>query len=188
MNIFFLVNIETKNDDWAIECCKQHVDKHVVKMIIEYAQLLSSAHRILDGTEFIDDTGKRKIKRWKLHTSLENILYKATHPKHPSAIWVRETTTNYNILYKLFINLCDEYTYRYGKIHLTDKKLRNVLNILPKNIIHGDMTKLPQAMPNQYKCDWSIQAYHNYYIGDKQHIAKWTKRHPPEWFTFKDKN
>ena len=182
MNIFFLLKLEDNKDKWAKECAKQHVDKHVVKMIIEYAQLLSTAHRVLDGDEYIDDSGKRKIKRWKLNTNLENILYKATHPKHPSAIWCRETSENYKMLYSLFINLCDEYTYRYNKIHLTDKKLRKVLLQLPKNIKISEVTKFPQAMPDKYKCDCSVEAYHNYYNGDKQHIAKWSKRELPDWF------
>lgn len=183
MNIFFLIKLS--DDDiinWAKECSKQHVDKHVVKMILEYAQLLSTAHRVLDGEEFIDDSGKRKVKRWKLNNELDNILYKATHSKHPSAIWARESSKNYKLLYTLFIHLCDEYTYRYNKIHLTDKKLRNTLFHLPKNIKIGDVTCFPQAMPDKYKCNCSVTAYHHYYNGDKQHIASWTKRDIPEWF------
>ena len=185
MNIFFLLKLESETNAWARECARLHVDKHVVKMILEYAQLLSTAHRVLDGEEFIDDSGKRKVKRWKLDNELDNILYKATHSKHPSAIWCRETSENYKLLYKLFISLCDEYTYRYGKIHLTDKKLRVVLEKLPKNIKVSERTKFPQAMPDKYKCECSVQAYHNYYNGDKQHIAKWSKRDIPNWYKVK---
>ena len=99
MNIFFLLKLDSETNVWAKECARLHVDKHVVKMILEYAQLLSTGHRVLDGEEFIDDSGKRKVKRWKLDNELDNILYKATHSKHPSAIWCRETSENYKLLY-----------------------------------------------------------------------------------------
>lgn len=186
MNIFFLLKLnDTNYKDWAKQCAELHLDKHVVKMIIEYAQLLSTAHRVLDGKEYIDDSGKRKVKRWKLYNELDTTLYKATHPKHPSTLWCRKTSENYKLLYNLFIYLCDEYTYRYKKIHLTDKKLRNVLSQLPKNIKEDNITPFPQAMPDKYKCECSVQAYHNYYNGDKQHIAKWTKRTIPNWYKIK---
>ena len=42
MNIFYLHEDPIQNIKW-------HVDKHVVKMATEYAQLLSTAHRFLDG-------------------------------------------------------------------------------------------------------------------------------------------
>ena len=71
-------------------------DKHVVKMVIEYGQLLSTAHRILDGEEYTDRTkAGRRIKRWKLREkSLEKRIYKACHVNHPSAIWTRENLKN----------------------------------------------------------------------------------------------
>ena len=47
MNIFAVSNDPKQSAEWM-------VDKHVVKMILETAQLLSTAHRILDGTEYID--------------------------------------------------------------------------------------------------------------------------------------
>lgn len=89
MNIFYLHNDPT-------ECAKLHADKHVVKMILEYAQLLSTAHRILDGHEVIEQTANgRRIKRWKLESDLDKVLYKSTHSNHPSAIWVRQNQQNY---------------------------------------------------------------------------------------------
>ena len=99
MNIFYLSN--DVND-----CAKQHVDKHVVKMIIEYAQLMSTAHRVLDGHMYMDKTkNNRNIKRWRLHSNLESIVYKASHINHPSAIWVRESKEHYMWLYDLFVAL-----------------------------------------------------------------------------------
>ncbi len=81
MNIFAL-HLEPKT------CAEMHVDKHVVKMILEYSQLLSTAHRVLDGQQYVDDSSGRRIKRWKLNNSFagDSLLYKATHINHPSAM------------------------------------------------------------------------------------------------------
>lgn len=176
MNIFYLdENFET--------AAKQHVDKHVVKMIIEYAQLMSTAHRMLDGTQYIDDSSGRRIKRWR-HPSdnMDAVLYKASHINHPSAIWARETFTNYMWLYSLWEELCKEYTHRYGKVHLTQKKLEDVLNMPPTGIPDGPLTKMPQAMPDDVKHEDSILAYREYYRIYKNGMAKWTKRETPEWY------
>src|SRR6056297_2083911 len=111
MNIFYL-------DEDTSKAAQYHMDKHVRKMIIEYAQLLSTAHRVLDGHVHIDtsDTG-RKIKRWYTNDWRDEIFYKSTHVNHPSSRWVRESAYNYTYLYNLFCALCDEYIYRFGKKH-----------------------------------------------------------------------
>ena len=78
MNIFML----HENPQTNVE---MHCDKHVVKMVIEYAQLMSTAHRVLDGKLYEDRTANnRRIKRW-LHPNpnMENLLYKASHINHP---------------------------------------------------------------------------------------------------------
>jgi len=177
MNIFYLHN------DPA-ECAKMHVDKHVVKMIIEYAQLLSTAHRIVDGEEYVDKTANnRRIKRWRLLDQHdEELFYKASHVNHPSAIWARQSTENYQWLYNLFTCLCDEYTYRYGKVHKTDTLLRQKLSQLPTLLRQKMLTEVPQAMPDNCKMPSVISAYRNYYIKEKANFAKWTKRQIPEWF------
>jgi hypothetical protein len=177
MNIFYL-HTDTK------ECAKQHLDKHVVKMILEYAQLLSTAHRLLDGTEYEGRTvrGTRKAMRWLLNDERETGLYMASHMKHPSGIWCRETSENYNWLYSLWRDLMREYTFRYGKHHVAEK-LIPYLDNMPTNIKSGKITPMPQCMPDQYKVPGnSIQAYHNYYIGDKQRFAVWTNRPIPQWY------
>jgi len=83
----------------------------------------------------------------------------------------------------MFTALCDEYTYRYGKVHLTDTKLRELLKTPPKNIPVGQMTRMPQAMPDEFKCCDSIIAYRNYYRIAKQHLHTWTKRATPQFIT-----
>ena len=176
MNIFYL------HENPQVSA-KMHCDKHVVKMIVESAQLMSTAHRILDGEFYYGKTAKgHKIQRWKHpNKNVENTLYKASHINHPSAIWVRETIANYNWLYSLFTSLCDEYTHRYGKIHSTDSLLRELLCRPPINIPENGLTKMPQAMPDDVKQEDSISAYRDYYITYKKDFAKWTKRETPGW-------
>jgi hypothetical protein len=177
MNIFYL-------DHDVKRCAEMHNDKHVVKMILEYAQLLSTAHRVLDGTlsSRLSKTG-RKQSWYGLPDQRESLLYNATHINHPSAKWCRDSNDNYQWLYRLFCALCDEYTFRYEKIHLTDKKLRHVLNVSPKNI-SNDLFEGPwRAMPDDVKIgDDSLASYRNYYIKNKMHLASWKKRQVPEWF------
>ena len=173
MNIFYL-------DNDPVKCAEMHCDKHVVKMIIEYAQLMSTAHRMLDGKHYIDDSSGRRIQRWRLPTTeMESVVYKAGHVNHPSAIWVRENAVHYQYTYDLFASLCDEYTLRYGKVHLTDSKLRDCLNILPNNIDLCAWRYPPQTMPDDVKSNSVIDAYHKYYRKYKKDFAVWTARPIP---------
>ena len=179
MNIFYLHN------DPKI-CAELHVDKHVVKMIVEYAQLLSTAKRMIDGVKYqaLSKTG-RKVQRYRLpNPNEEAIIYKAVHYHHPSAVWCRETKEQYQWLYSLFKYLGHEYTHRYGKVHSTNVKLNQILERVPNNIGTG-WREPPPAMSHYPQCivpGDSIQSYHNYYIEAKAYFAKWTKRDTPEWF------
>ena len=178
MNIFYL-------DKHYKTCAKQHVDKHVVKMIVEYAQLLSTAHRVLDGEEYEGRTANnRRIRRFKMaNSNIEYTLYIASDINDPSAIWVRESSQHYWWLYLLFRELCMEYTHRYGKIHSTESKLGEILQIKPKNIKDNGFVEPPQAMPDYCKIPGdSIKAYQKYYVEEKIGFAKWTKRDIPNWF------
>lgn len=178
MNIFFLSQNPT-------ECAQMHVDKHVVKMITEQLQLLSTAHRVLDGTEYIDDSSGRKIKRWKLGGSYEYILYKATHQNHPSAVWTRQSYENYIWLHSMTEALCKEYTYRYGKIHKGEHSgLLDTLSYAPINIAVKVFTEPTPAMPEQYiVVGNSIQSYRKYYNEGKRHLFSWKNRPTPEFIT-----
>ena len=175
MNIFYLHNDPVK-------CAEMHVDKHCVKMILEYAQLLSTAHRVLDGVEqrSVSKTG-RKRTTYELTDSRETLLYSATHINHPSAVWVRQSAKNYNWLYSMFQALLTEYTYRYGKTHACTKLLA-ALSTPPKNIKLGNFTEPTPAMPDHYKVNGdSIQSYKNYYLGDKTRMFSWKNRNAPAW-------
>ena len=177
MNIFYLDHDVTK-------CAEMHNDKHTVKMILEYCQLLSTAHRYLDGVEVVGKTKTgRNVKRWKLNDERDTILYSATHINHPSAVWCRKTSANYVWLHQLLVALCKEYTYRYGKVHKCEREgLVAQLARLPDTITSAPFTQPTPAMPDQYKVGDVLQSYHNYYNGSKASFAKWTSRPVPEWF------
>lgn len=176
MNIFFL------HPDPAI-AAEMHCDKHCVKMILETAQMLCTAHRVLDGDTVADQKG----------------MYKTAHLNHPCTKWVRAAPLQYEWTYHLFKSLCDEYTKRYDKVHLTDKKFREILSTPPFNInaqvmymfhdggrpyILADYIQPPQCMPDQYKVpDDAVKAYRDYYIGEKAGFAKWAYCSTPTWFT-----
>lgn len=177
MNIFYLHN-DPKT------CAQQHVDKHVVKMILEYGQLLSTAHRICDGniSTRLSKSG-RKQKFYSLPDNRDSIIYSATHANHPSAKWCRHGEANYKWLYALFCELLQEYTYRYGKQHATSR-LVEILKNPPKNINKDEPFSPPwRAMPDEYKVDDTMQSYRNYYLGAKSNMFSWKKREVPEWIT-----
>ena len=177
MNIFYL------DHDPKI-CATYHNDKHVVKMILEYAQLLSTAHRVLDGVPTIRQSKTGRKQTWYyVNDYRDDLLYNATHINHPSAKWARDSSNNYQWLYQLFCACCDEYSFRYGKVHLTDTKLRKILATPPKNISNDPFEEPWRAMPDEVKIgDDSLASYRNYYINNKTHLASWKKRNIPEWY------
>ena len=161
MNIFYL------HPD-PLRAAEMHCDKHCVKMILETAQMLCTAHRTLDGDEKADKLG----------------MYKTVHLNHPSTKWVRGSRLQYEWAFHLFKFLCEEYHYRFKKIHKTEAKLREALRTPPLAITDDSAyTQPPQCMPDQYKVpDDAVQAYRNYYIGEKAYFAKWAYTRTPEWW------
>ena len=159
MNIFYF-------DECPIKSARAQPDKMLVKMPLETAQMLCTAHRELDGNEYADANG----------------LYKRAYWNHPCTIWARESSANYFWLYKHFLALGREYTFRYGKIHKSVDKLSRALFKQPDNISRIGMTTLAQAMPDEYKHDDPTVAYRDYVIHEK-HYAKWEQgRDKPEWW------
>lgn len=175
------MNIFAVHNDPIISAQSQ-VDKHVVKMSTESAQLLCTAHRVLDGQQYVGKTKTgRNVKRWILYDERETLLYSATHFSHPSAVWCRQSNNNYTWLYCHFLALLNEYTHRYGKKHKCNF-LVDVLMSPPQNIPVGYKTQVTPAMPDEYKVPGdSVTSYRNYYKNAKTHLHKWTNRTPPEW-------
>ena len=149
MNIFYL------HED-PVKAAKLQYNKHVVKMILESAQMLCTAHHEIMG----DDA---------------DVPYKRAHVNHPSTIWARRSAQNYVWLYDHFVALAQEYKKRYGKDHLSYTKCEPYLRFLPGGLPYTGFTQPPQAMPDEYKDECSLQAYWNYYINDKKHIANINK-------------
>jgi hypothetical protein len=159
MNIFYF-------DECPVVSAEAQPDKMLVKMPLETAQMLCTAHRVLDGDEYADSVG----------------LYKEAYKNHPCTIWARESSSNYAWLYQHFLALGMEYTYRYGKTHASLVKLEEPLSKMPDNITHTSMTTLAQAMPDVYKDSDPIVAYRDYVIHEK-HYAQWNKnREKPIWW------
>lgn len=159
-------------------------------MILESAQLLCTAHRVLDGVKTsLNVPGKlRSVSRYVLpYPALETALYTATHVQHPCAIWVRESKANYMWLYELMLCLNAEFVRRYNKRedHLTIRKLKELLKNPPQNIPDGEFSNPPACMPEQFKVADTVLSYRNYYNGAKADISKWTNTPIPRWFTVK---
>jgi hypothetical protein len=183
LNIFVL-------NECAIISAQEQCDKHVVKMIVESAQMLSTAHRMLDGSmdKRKSKSGKTMSKYWELPDGREHALYKAVHMGHPCTVWTMESGANYLWHYMHFVALCDEYTYRYGKVHMTDAKLRHVLSAIPKSIPNLDRTPFKLAMGSNPECMSSdpVESYRSFYHTKQERFKMvWSKRSVPSWFKFK---
>ena len=151
MNIFVL-------DKKVEKCAEYHCDKHVIKMILESAQMLSAVVR-LNG---------------------HDIGYKLTHKNHPCTIWARESLSNYNWLVRLTRLLNYEYRYRYDKD--INHKSYDLVKTLPiPDLPDIGLTPFAQAMPEQYKNKNAVKAYRDYYINEKSSFLTWTKRKKPKW-------
>lgn len=140
-------------------------DKHVIKMILETAQLLSTAQHVIGYGQSVDPTK----------------LYRKTHVNHPSAIWVRSSLGNYQWAFEHYKALMAEYSWRYGKVHAS-QRLCDALGDIPATLA-GDFTEPPKCMPDEYKkvLD-TVEAYRLYYVKDKARFCKWTNRQTPQWF------
>lgn len=145
MNIFYL-------DKDPYKAASYFYDKHKVKMILESAQMLCTAHHVCGNPD--------------------DVPYRQAHLNHPSTVWARESRPNYFWLYEHMIALGQEYTKRYGKIHMTIDKCRFALSFCPDGITSEQFTEPPQCMPDEYKVPGcSITAYWNYYEQDKYKVA-----------------
>ena len=181
MNLFVL-------SECPVESAEMMCDKHIPKMIVEAAQMLSTAHRMVDGyvQKKPSKSGKRIVNGYvHPNSNLDGVLYNAVHHQHPCTVWTRESKANYEWHYKHFLALCSEFKHRFGKQHLTEQKLAEVLKTPPINISNTTLTEFPQAMKAYPECmveGNAVQAYRNYYHVSKS-FAKWEKGRPaPSWW------
>jgi hypothetical protein len=158
MNIFVL-------DYDPVQAAQSQCDKHVVKMILESAQMLCTAHRVHDPEDCNPN------------------IYKIAYVNHPCTVWARETTGNYEWLLAHFIELCYEYTRRYDKIHKCHS-LVSYLNNYPTTMPRGHMTPYALCMPQQYKIGSTVESYRRFYMSKQfKFDMRWSAPScSPVWF------
>jgi len=168
MNIFI-----THNN--PIICASDHCDVHLRKMIVETAQLLSTAHVELDGVQ---------------------VAYKPTHRNHPCAVWVRADTKNYKWTAELFYFLLKEYNFRFNKQHKSGDHLQALMktpSYISGSHVNSRDDFWPEgfvtAMPDDYVLE-SVETSYKDYLNDKfkewlsrerPMKVEWTKRNTPSW-------
>ena len=180
MNIFVLDKDPAKA---AMMMC----DKHIPKMIIESAQMLSTVHRMLDGTPIKrrSKSGKTMQTYYTFGDIRDDLYYLAVHKYHPCTTWTAESLQNYNWHYYHFVSMAKEFKFRRGKEHITFEKLGPILAAPPINIKDIGLTEFVKAMTHYPECmvpGDAVQAYRNYYHKAKP-FAKWEwGREAPTWW------
>ena len=174
MNIFYL-------DEDPFVCAERMCDQHITKMPLESAQILSTAHRVLDGNLVVGETKTgRKAKRWVLPED-DDKYYLAAYVNHPSTVWARQSSEHYTWLYEHFRALCLQFFERYQHHHSSWNRLKFSLAKLPQNIKDNGFVAPPQCMPDVYKHSNTIIAYNLYYASKftdwcaKGRPMRWTK-------------
>ena len=180
MNIFIL-------DQDPYRAAQMLCDKHIPKMIVESAQMLSTAHRMLDGKpeKRRSKSGKTIQTYYSFEDGRESFYYAAVHKNHPCTTWTTQSKENYKWHYKHFEGMSKEYTFRRDKVHATWGKLGELLHRPPKNIPDIGLTEFAQAMSHYPDCivpGDAVQAYRNYYHTAKP-FAEWKwRRTAPDWW------
>lgn len=147
MNIFILSTNPT-------EAAQMQCDKHVVKMVLETAQILSTV------------TGGP---------------YKPTHQNHPCVLWAKQNRTNFNWLVRHGLALCDEYTARYKKQHKSQAVINEIARTFDQTKLPVGISPFVQCMPDQYKHADPVVAYRQYYHS-KADFATWKYSPVPYWW------
>jgi hypothetical protein len=168
-------------------------DKHIPKMIVETAQMLSTAHRLLDGAEYQGSSATgRAVKRWRLDYQRDSLVYHAGYVNHPCTTWCRSTLGNYQWLATHGRQLCEEFKYRYMKPHKTESLMDFLLNNPPVKITQSTAVEdFTLAMPDTYKFSVGVdgeplskvEKYRNFYICEKSRFAYWKNfNNVPMWY------
>lgn len=184
MNIFIL--------DYDIDkCAAYHIDKHIIKMPLEAAQMLCTTIFIDKYLGYVPrnlDKEEREVIRKEadkvrdLIPEDRPIPYLPTHVNHPCTIWARVSLENFNWLYCYAHALNDEYHYRYGgKCHKAVKAISD-MEFWPTRLPDIGLTPFAQAMPDHFKHEDAVTAYRRFYIGDKDAFATWKYRPQPNWY------
>ena len=151
MNIFVV-------DRDPVVAAQQLCDKHVVKMILETAQMLCTV----------------------AHNQGHIAPYRKTHPKHPCTLWAGASAANWTWLLQHGLAMCAEYTRRYGRVHKSEEVILWCAR-LRMRFPASELTPFAQAMPPQYKSECAVTAYRAYYHGEKAKFATWKSEVPTWW-------
>lgn len=166
MNIFVL-------DEDPAKAARDLCNKHVVKMIIESAQILSTVYRLA-----MEERRSLPAKDAETYPR----LYKATHIHHPVTKWVRSSIHNTDWLWQHLLAIESEYNARYNQRREKQYKAWSVIRELDGHRSgiwngHGDWrlhTPFVQCMPEQYQNQGdAVAAYRAFYRGEKARFAKW---------------
>jgi len=185
-----------------------HNDRHCVKMVIEYAQILSTVLRLKRGKTAVfardikntilpqEDHGKGYKKyKWGLHgeTPTGPFIYLCSHINHPVVQWANTSLKNWLWLWELADYTAQEYTYRYGKLHAAHQVIKNCKkfqldslgNFKPLQVdefISDKLTVPKLCMPDECKkFSDPVECYRLYYCVYKKDFNKWKNREEPEW-------
>ena len=162
-----------------IKAAQMLCDKHIPKMIVECFQMLGSAVR------------RHGAQDAQMPLTSKGTPLKGGYHQHPATRFTGETRGNYCWVVQHALELCKEYTFRFGKVHACQSgiiHLATMIHLIPE----GDFTEFAQCMPDEYKRETSHQkcvnnaviAYRNYYAGEKGGFAHWDRgRKAPDWFT-----
>jgi len=183
MNIFALSRS-------PIESAQQMLDKHIVKMPTETCQMLHTNHLFFGFVELYGyEPSLKELKQY--HKDMNSNLMKPAMLNHPSTIWARKSMHNAKWLYEHGLALCEEYTYRYGKKHGSESRIKDMKNFYiesasweratPVDIAMFDKYRIPNDM-EVHNWDYVIKSYRHYYLQGKWRFAAWRKNRRPEWY------
>lgn len=181
MNLFYL-------DEDLDKCAEYHIDKHVGKMQLEAAQLMTSTLWVDKYLGFIP----RKLTSEELgiindakrnEPSINDRVftrYLPTHINHPCAIWARSSLEHHYWIINYINALNEETMWRGNKSHASCAEANRMPE--PGQLPNKGWYKPALAMPDQYKFDDPVEAYRSYYIQEKADMASWKRRGAPYWW------
>ena len=189
MNVFVLSRCPYLSARW--QC-----DKHVVKMTLESAQMLSTVIRnslgITGQTKYLDKEGNEKLRTRSLLLEYGEYdgmwdhernphVYWGVHHKHPCTLWTGRSLDNWSWHIEHALELASEFRKRYGKKHKSQKVIEWVSELNP-DLHNIGLTRFALAMPDEYKGKSVVESYRRYYINEKRYFAKWKNSTPPIWW------
>lgn len=151
------VNIFVLSED-PIEAARMQCDKHVCKMILESGTMLCAAH-------------PEGIPPWR-----------RSHYNHPCTVWTRTSRANYEWLALHGLELCSEYTRRYGRVHAAEDIIIWCAENVPPLPEIGPTPFVVSIKDKSLHTGDAVTSYRAYYLRDKRRFAKWKCGDPPPWW------